>query len=70
MVGERRFALGVQLLAAHRDPIVIAEGYSDLAEAAIVALAERSARGVRATHGRVPGGELVVLGSAGSAGGR
>ena len=62
MVGERRFALGVQLLAAHRDPIVIAEGYSDLAEAAIVAFAEAVAREFERSHGRVPGGELVVLG--------
>jgi len=62
MVGERRFAFGVQLLAAHRDPIVIAEGYSDLAEAAIVALSEAVAREFEKTHGRVPGGELVLLG--------
>ena len=62
MVGERRFALGVQLLAAHRDPIVIAEGYSDLAEAAIAAFAEGVAREFARTHGTVPGGELVVLG--------
>ena len=61
MVGERRFALGVQLLAAHRDPIVIAEGYSDLAEAAIVALSEAVAREFEKAHGQVPGGELVVL---------
>ena len=62
MVGERRFALGVQLLAAHRDPIIIAEGYSDLAEAAIVALAEGVEREFARTHGEVPGGELIVLG--------
>ena len=62
MVGERRFALGVQLLAAHRDPIVIAEGYSDLAEAAIVALTELVSHEFARTHGKVPGGELVVLG--------
>src|SRR5262249_30438645 len=62
MVGERRFALGVPLLPAHRDPLVIAEGYSDLAEAAIVALSEAVAREFEKTHGRVPGGELVVLG--------
>jgi len=62
MIGERRFALGVQLLAAHRDPIVIAEGYSDLAEAAIVALAEGVQREFARTHGMVPGGELIVLG--------
>ncbi|HVF37857.1 MAG TPA: bifunctional [glutamine synthetase] adenylyltransferase/[glutamine synthetase]-adenylyl-L-tyrosine phosphorylase [Sphingomicrobium sp.] len=62
MVGERRFALGVQLLAAHRDPITIAEGYSDLAEAAIVALAERVEREFERGHGRIEGGELIVLG--------
>jgi [glutamine synthetase] adenylyltransferase / [glutamine synthetase]-adenylyl-L-tyrosine phosphorylase len=62
MVGERRFAYGVQLLAAHRDPIVIAEGYSDLAEAAIVAFAEGVRREFERTHGKVLGGELVVLG--------
>ncbi len=62
MVGERRFAFGVQLLAAHRDPIVIAEGYSDLAEAAIVAFAEGVQREFERNHGKVPGGELVVLG--------
>ncbi len=62
MVGERRFALGVQLLAAHRDPIIIAEGYSDLAEAAIVAFAERVRREFERTHGKVAGGEMVVLG--------
>ena len=62
MVGERRFALGVQLLAAHRDPIVIAEGYSDLAEAAIVALADGVGKEFARTHGEVPGGELIVLG--------
>jgi glutamate-ammonia-ligase adenylyltransferase len=62
MIGERRFALGVQLLAAHRDPIVIAEGYSDLAEAAIVTLTELVQREFARTHGTVPGGEFVVLG--------
>ncbi len=62
MVGERRFALGVQLLAAHRDPIIIAEGYSDLAEAAVVALTELVSQEFRRTHGDVVGGELVVLG--------
>ena len=63
MVGERRFALGVQLLAAHRDPIVIAEGYSDLAEGGD-RRAGRGGRGAnsRGPHGDVPGGELIVLG--------
>lgn len=62
MVGERRFALGVQLLAAHRDPIIIAEGYSDLAEAAIVAFADGVRREFEWTHGTVPNGELIILG--------
>ncbi|WP_294003439.1 bifunctional [glutamate--ammonia ligase]-adenylyl-L-tyrosine phosphorylase/[glutamate--ammonia-ligase] adenylyltransferase [Sphingomonas sp.] len=61
-VGERRFALGVQLLAAYRDPIVIAEGYSDLAEAAIVALSEAVQREFAQANGVVPGGELIILG--------
>jgi glutamate-ammonia-ligase adenylyltransferase len=62
MIGERRFALGVQLIAAHRDPIVIAEGYSDLAEAAIVTLAHEVAREFEISHGRIAGGELIILG--------
>ena len=62
MIGERRFALGVQLLAAHRDPIVIAEAYSDLAEAAVVALSEAVRREFARSHGEVPGGELIILG--------
>lgn len=62
MIGERRFALGVQLLAAYRDPITVAEGYSDLAEAAIVALADAVQREFATTHGTIPGGELVILG--------
>ena len=62
MVGERRFALGVQLLAAHRDPIVIAKAYSDLAEAAVVALSEAVRREFARAHGEVAGGELLILG--------
>ncbi|MGI8932391.1 MAG: bifunctional [glutamate--ammonia ligase]-adenylyl-L-tyrosine phosphorylase/[glutamate--ammonia-ligase] adenylyltransferase, partial [Sphingomicrobium sp.] len=62
MIGERRFALGVQLLAAHRDPIIIAEAYSDLAEAAVVALADAVRREFARSHGEVPGGELLILG--------
>ncbi len=62
MVGERRFALGVQLLAAHRDPIVIAEAYSDLAEATVVALSDAVRREFARSHGEVPGGDLIILG--------
>ena len=69
LVGERRFSLGVQLLAAHRDPIAVAEDYSDLAEAAIVALAQRVEQEFALAHGRVEDGELVVL-ALGRLGGR
>ncbi|WP_300975433.1 bifunctional [glutamine synthetase] adenylyltransferase/[glutamine synthetase]-adenylyl-L-tyrosine phosphorylase [Sphingomonas sp. LHG3406-1] len=61
LVGERRFALGVQLVAAHRDPIAIAEGYSALAEAAVRVLVDRVTDSFAETHGRIDGGELAVL---------
>ena len=69
MVNERRFALGVQLITAYRDPITVAEGYSDLAEAAIVALSAAVTRDFATTHGRIEGGELIVL-ALGRLGGR
>ena len=69
MIGERRFGLGVQLIAGHRDPIAIAEGYSDLAEGAIIAMAELTAREFERRHGRIKGGELIIL-ALGRLGGR
>ncbi len=62
LVGERRFALGVQLIARHRDPLVIAMGYAAVAEGAIVALADAARHEFETAHGRVPGGELMILG--------
>src|ERR687896_1881733 len=32
IIGERRFSLGVQLIAAHADPLDLAMGYSNVAE--------------------------------------
>lgn len=69
LVGERRFALGVQLIAGHRDPIAIAEGYSDLAEGAIVALTEIARIEFEKAHGTISGGEFIVL-ALGRLGGR
>ena len=69
IIGERRFALGVQLIAGHRDPIAIAEGYSDLAEGAIIAMTELTAREFERRHGKMAGGELIVL-ALGRLGGR
>ena len=61
LVGERRFALGVQLVAAHRDPLVIAQGYSALAEAAVVVLARAAETDFATRHGRIARGEMVIL---------
>jgi glutamate-ammonia-ligase adenylyltransferase len=61
LVGERRFALGVQLIEAVSDPIDVAAGYARVAEAAFESLAQATIAEFAATHGHVPGGELVVL---------
>jgi glutamate-ammonia-ligase adenylyltransferase len=61
-VNERRFALGVQLVVAHRDPLDIAAGYARVAEAAINVLADAAIAEFERVHGRVPGSELVILG--------
>ena len=61
-VNERRFALGVQLVASHSDPIDVAEGYSRIAEAAINVLAAAATAEFEQRHGRVPGSELLILG--------
>jgi glutamate-ammonia-ligase adenylyltransferase len=61
-VNERRFALGVQLVAAHRDPIEVTAGYSRVAEAAVNVLAGAAVAEFERIHGRVPGSELLILG--------
>jgi len=61
-VNERRFALGVQLVAARTDPLDVTEGYSRIAEAAIGVLADAAIAEFERAHGRVPGSELLILG--------
>jgi len=61
LVGEGRFALGVQLIEGASDPLAVAAGYSRLAEAAIRVLADATIAEFEAAHGRVPGGGLVIL---------
>ena len=68
-VGERRFAYGVQLVAGATDPLTIACGYSELAEAALCVLADATVAEFVAAHGRIPDSELVVL-ALGRLGGR
>ncbi|WP_309603375.1 bifunctional [glutamine synthetase] adenylyltransferase/[glutamine synthetase]-adenylyl-L-tyrosine phosphorylase [Sphingomonas sp.] len=62
LVGERRFALGVQLIARHRDPLDITLGYAAVAEGAIIALTDAARHEFEGAHGRVPGGEMMILG--------
>jgi glutamate-ammonia-ligase adenylyltransferase len=61
-VNERRFALGVQLVVAHGDPLEIAAGYARVAEAAVNVLADAAVAEFEKVHGRVPGSELLILG--------
>ncbi len=66
-VGEWRFALGVQLIEGQsggtwHDPLEVAAALSRVAEAAILTLACAAEAEFAATHGRVPGSALVVLG--------
>lgn len=60
-VGERRFALGVQLIEGSTDPIEVAQGYARVAEAAFDVLARATIAEFEQAHGRVPGGELLVI---------
>ena len=69
MVNERRFALGVQLISAHADPLDLAMGYSNVAEGTIAALADLATEQFANAHGRIDGGELLIL-ALGRLGGR
>lgn len=61
-VGERRFTLGVQLIEGTTDPLALAAANARVAEAALCVLADATVAGFEAVHGKVPGGELTVLG--------
>jgi glutamate-ammonia-ligase adenylyltransferase len=60
-VNERRFALGVQIIARRHDPLDVAGGYSRVAEAAVVALADAAVEEFAANHGTINGGEFIIL---------
>jgi len=62
LVNERRFALGVQLILKHRDPLDIMMGYANVAEGAIMALAQATTAEFAQLHGEVDGSELLILG--------
>ena len=62
LVNERRFALGVQLIDRRRDPLEVTEGYANVAEGAVMALAKAAADEFQIAHGEIPEAELVILG--------
>ncbi|AOH84574.1 glutamine-synthetase adenylyltransferase [Sphingomonas panacis] len=61
IVGEKRFALGTQIVAGVSDPLEVGAGYARVAEAAIDVLASATIAEFVAAHGVVPGSELVIL---------
>ncbi len=60
-VGERRFALGVQILSGEVDPLDVGKGYARVAQAAVEVLAQAAIAEFEEAHGRVPDSELVIL---------
>ena len=61
VVGEKRFALGAQIVAGRSDPLAVAAGYARVAEAAVEVLTAATVAEFERAHGRVPNSELVVL---------
>lgn len=61
VVGEKRFALGVQIIAGASDPLAVSAGYARVAEAAIEVIARATIAQFAQVHGTVPGSELVIL---------
>lgn len=61
-VGEARFKLGVQLIEGSSSPMEVAKGLSRVAEAALNVLAEAATAEFEKVHGKIPGGELVIMG--------
>ncbi|RHW18025.1 bifunctional [glutamine synthetase] adenylyltransferase/[glutamine synthetase]-adenylyl-L-tyrosine phosphorylase [Sphingomonas gilva] len=60
-VNEKRFALGVQIVAGASDPLDVSAGYSRVAEAAIEVLASATVAEFVGAHGRVPDSELAII---------
>jgi glutamate-ammonia-ligase adenylyltransferase len=61
IVGEKRFALGAQIVAGVSDPLDVSAGYARVAEAAIEVLASAAVTEFARRHGRVPNSELAIL---------
>jgi [glutamine synthetase] adenylyltransferase / [glutamine synthetase]-adenylyl-L-tyrosine phosphorylase len=61
-VGELRFKLGVQLIEGTRDPMAVGQALSRVAEAALSVLSDAATSEFERVHGRIAGGELIVMG--------
>ena len=61
LVGEKRFALGAQIIVGQADPLAVAAGYARVAEAALQVLTEATVIEFERAHGRVPDSELVIV---------
>lgn len=60
-VGEKRFALGVQLIEGRSDALAIAQAYAHLAEASLETLTTATVAEFEKAHGKIQGGELLIL---------
>ncbi|MGH7030990.1 MAG: bifunctional [glutamine synthetase] adenylyltransferase/[glutamine synthetase]-adenylyl-L-tyrosine phosphorylase, partial [Stellaceae bacterium] len=60
--GERRFQVGVQLLRRTLDSEAAGKALADIAQSALAALVPRVEAEFAWRHGRVPGGQLAVIG--------
>jgi len=66
---DQQFRVGLQLLRGEIDGVAAGYAYADVAETAIVALAETVRESTEAAHGRVEGGAMAVI-AMGRLGGR
>jgi len=60
-VGEKRFALGVQLIEGRHDALEISAGYARVAEAAIQVLTDATIAEFETVHGKIADGRLLIL---------
>ncbi len=61
VVGEKRFALGTQIVAGVADPLDVAAGYARVAEAAIDIVVRATIADFARVHGTVPQSEFLIL---------
>ncbi|GAA4642486.1 bifunctional [glutamine synthetase] adenylyltransferase/[glutamine synthetase]-adenylyl-L-tyrosine phosphorylase [Pontixanthobacter gangjinensis] len=62
VTGEKRFALGAQLIQAAHDPLEIAEGLARVAEAALSVAARAASEEFASVHGHIAGSEMMIIG--------